>query len=241
MTDILLRNIKDVYRKIAHAAMRVGREPVDVNLVAVTKNHGPEMLQNAVDRGLRVFGENRVQEARSKILDFKAHNSLPLEVGGYSGVRWHLLGNLQKNKVKTAVELFDVIQSVDSIELAEEINKQAEKAGKQLDVLVQIKLSDEESKHGVSRENYTKLLEEIKHMGNLNLIGLMTIPPYFYDAEKSRPYFRELRNIKERLEENGFQLPELSIGMSNDFEIAIEEGATMVRIGTAIFGERIQE
>lgn len=233
MYDLLLKNIKDVYRKIANAAMKAGRDPHDIKLIAVTKTVEADLIVRALEIGLRVFGENRVQEAvkkvRSEELGVRSEN-----------ITWHLIGHLQKNKAKLAVELFDVIQSVDSIELAETINKHAGEIGKKLAVLVQVKLSDEESKHGVPREKIIELLGAMKKMENLNIRGLMTIPPYFDDAQKARPYFRELRELRDKAEKAGFHLPELSMGMSNDFGVAIEEGATMVRVGTAIFGERSQ-
>lgn len=231
MHELLLKNIKDVYRNIANAAMKAGRDPHDITLIAVTKTVEPDLIVKAVEIGLRVFGENRMQEAQKKITS----NELK---GISEKITWHMIGHLQKNKVKPAVELFDVIQSADSLELAGEINRHAEKAGKIQRVLIQVKLSDEESKHGISREKIIELLGAMKKMENLKVMGLMTIPPYFVDAQMARPYFRELRELRDKAEEVGFHLPELSMGMSNDFGVAIEEGATMVRVGTAIFGER---
>lgn len=227
----LLNNLKEIYRKMAHAAMKVGREPSEVTLIAVTKTVDVDLIRSAVDVGLRVFGENRVREAQRKV------RSEELSVMN-ERIRWHLIGHLQKNKVKIAVELFDLIHSVDSFELAEIISKQAESLNKTQRILLQVKLSDEESKHGISKDNLSSFIERTCSLGSLNVEGLMTIPPFFDDAEKVRPYFRELRTLRDGLEKSGFKLHELSMGMSGDFEAAIEEGATMVRVGTAIFGER---
>ncbi len=224
----LIDNISAVYKRISHAAMRAGRSPDEVKLIAVTKTVEAERIREAIDAGLRVFGENRVQEAREKISKFEIRGSnIKLE--------WHLIGHLQKNKAKYAVRLFDLIHSVDSSGLAEEINRNAEKSEKIQDVLVEVKLSHEETKHGVSRGGLPGLLDSVMRMRNLRLRGLMTVPPF---SEDSRPYFRELRELRDGFMEKGFDLTELSMGMSDDFEVAIEEGATMVRVGTAIFGER---
>ncbi len=228
---MLIENASNILKKISHAAMRAGRSPDEVKLIAVTKTVGIGTIKDAIDAGLRIFGENRVQEARDKISNLKSQIS-------NSRIEWHLIGYLQKNKAKYAVQLFDLIHTVDSVELAEELNKQAEKIGKIQRVLVQVKLSEEETKHGVSEEELIPMLEKIKRLNNLRLEGLMTMPPFFEDVEKARPYFRKLRELREKAEKQEFKLPELSMGMSNDFEVAIEEGATMVRIGTAIFGER---
>jgi pyridoxal phosphate enzyme (YggS family) len=229
--SILLENIKNIYRKISSAAIRSGRSPFDVQLVTVTKTVSLEKIQEAVDLGLRLFGENRVQEAQKKIEFCNAQCK-------DSTIEWHLIGHLQKNKAKTAVHLFDVIQTVDSIELAELINRYAEKNGKTQRILIQVKLSDEESKHGISKKYLGNLIKAITTFKNLRLEGLMTMPPFFDEPERARPYFQELRALRDKEEESGIKLPELSMGMTNDFEVAILEGATMVRIGTAIFGER---
>jgi len=227
----LLNNLKEIYRNMAHAAMRAGREPSEVKLIAVTKTVDVDVIKKAVHIGLRKFGENRVQEAQNKI---KSDNLKALS----EKIHWHLIGHLQKNKVKTAVGLFDLIHSVDSLELAEEINSQAAKAGKKQRVLIQVKLSEEETKHGVEEKDLFDLVRQTNILGNLKLEGLMTIPPFFDEPERVRPYFRKLSELRKDAETKGFRLPELSMGMSHDFEVAIEEGATMVRVGTAIFGER---
>ncbi len=228
---MLLHNIKEVYKRISHAAMRAGRSPGEVKLIAVTKAVGVEAVVESIDIGLRDFGESRVQAAQEKIplIKFRVR---------HSAVVWHLIGHLQKNKAKAAVELFDIIHSVDSIELAGVLDRHAGKMMKTQKILLQVKLSDEESKYGILKENIIRSIKDIQAMKGLKIEGLMTIPPFFEDAEMARPYFRELRKIRKEAESTGFELPELSMGMSNDFEVAIEEGATMVRIGTAIFGER---
>jgi pyridoxal phosphate enzyme (YggS family) len=228
---MLIENAANIFKRMSHAAMRAGRSPERIKLIAATKTVGIETIKEAIDIGLRFFGENRVQEARDKI------SNLKVEISN-SNIEWHLIGYLQKNKAKYAVQLFDLIHTVDSTELAEELNKQAGKINKIQKVLVQVKLSDEETKHGISEKELMPLLERIGILKNLKLEGLMTMPPYFEDPEKTRPYFKRLREIRDRAEEAGFKLPELSMGMSGDFEVAIEEGTTMVRIGTAIFGER---
>ena len=227
----LLNNLKEIYRRMAHAAMRAGREPSEVTLIAVTKNVHSDVIRRAVDTGVREFGENRVQEAQEKI------SNLKFEISN-SRIIWHLIGHLQKNKAKTAVKLFDLIHSVDSMELAEELDRQAAKNAKVQRILVQVKLSEEETKQGVAAEDFYPLIGRIAALANLKLEGLMTMPPYFEDPEKARPYFRKLSDLKKEAEGRGFELPVLSMGMSHDFEVAIEEGATMVRVGTALFGER---
>lgn len=232
----LIGNISAVYKRISHAAMRAGRSPEEVKLVAVTKTVGLERIIEAIDAGLRVFGENRVQEAQKKIQDlrFKIQNKM----------EWHLIGHLQRNKAKYAVQLFDLIHSVDSIGLAEELNRQAEKIGKIQSILIQVKLSEEETKHGIKEEDLVSLIERISDLRNLRLEGLMTMPPYFEELEMVRPYFRRLRELRDTINSLNIThhtLGELSMGMSHDFEVAIEEGATLVRIGTAIFGERGKE
>ncbi len=212
--------------------MRVERNPADVKLVAITKTVDTERIKEAVDWGLRVFGESRVQEAKAKIEEL---SKLPTADYGLTTISWHLVGHLQKNKAKTAVQLFDLIHSLDSIELADEINKHAGNAGKIQRVLMQVKLSGEETKQGVSKEDLKDLIDSVIKMRNLKIEGLMTMPPYFDDPEMARPFFRDLRELRDNAEKSGYELTELSMGMTHDFEIAIEEGATMVRIGTAIF------
>ncbi len=224
-------NIKDIYKRMAHAAMRSGREPQDVKLIAVTKEVGSELIHQAVHIGLREFGESRIQAAREKIPEVRS-------LDPRARIVWHLIGHLQTNKAKAAVKLFDIIHSVDSLELARSLNRHAGEVGKRQRILLQVKLSDEESKYGILKNKIRSVLAEVFGMQNLRVEGLMTIPPFFEDPEKARPYFRELREVRDEAVSAGHDMKELSMGMSNDFTVAIEEGATMVRIGTAIFGER---
>jgi hypothetical protein len=224
--------LKVVQERINNCAIKTGRNPKEIKLVAVSKTIELPRIIEAVKAGVTILGENRVQEAREKITNYK------LQITNYK-VEWHLIGNLQKNKAKIAIQLFDLIHSLDSIGLAEELNKRCEQIGKQQRVLVQIKLSEEPTKHGVLEKDLMELLEKVNSLKNLKLEGLMTMPPFFEDPEETRPYFKRLREIRDEMKKKGFHLPELSMGMSHDFEIAIQEGATMVRIGTAIFGERV--
>ncbi len=228
---MLLENTKRIFKRISESAIRSGRDPENIKLIAVTKTVNTDIIKEAINIGLRIFGENRVQEARKKIEELTSQFK-------DAKIQWHLIGTLQKNKAKYAVHLFDLIHTVDSVELAQELDKQAGKINKLQRILVQVKLSQEPTKHGILEEQLFPLIEKIKELENLKLEGLMTMPPYFDDPEESRPYFSRLRELKDEIQKRGFVLPELSMGMSNDFEIAIEEGATMVRIGTALFGER---
>jgi len=225
----LLETISTIYKRISVAAMKADRNPEDIALVAVTKTVGLRHIQEAIDSGLRMFGESRVQEAIDKIAFFK---KVPEKIS------WHMIGHLQRNKAKLAVSMFDLIHSVDSIELARDINRHATLIGKVQNILVEVKLSPEESKHGMSKDLLFDLFRAVSSMKNVNLKGLMTIPPFFENQRDARQYFAELRQLRDAAEALGLHLPELSMGMSHDFEIAIEEGATLLRIGTAIFGER---
>ena len=230
-TTGLTDSISTIYKRISHAAIRAGRNPEEVKLIAVTKTVTVLQIKETIDAGLRTFGENRVQEAKAKIEELSADSTMP-------SVSWHLIGHLQKNKAKHAVQLFDLVHSLDSTELAGELDSQAKKIGKVQEVLVEVKLSHEETKHGVAKAELPQLLKMVQTMKHLRLRGLMTIPPFFEHPEEARPFFRELRELRDEADSAGYHVPELSMGMSNDFEVAIEEGATMVRIGTAIFGER---
>ena len=240
MDTKLIENVKNIYRRMSRAAMMVERDPEEVRLVAVTKNVNIERIKKAVDWGLRIFGESKVQEAKEKISNLKSQLNPPLPPftkGGWGGfeIEWHLVGHLQKNKAKTAIQLFDLIHSLDSIELSKELDKYAEKAKKIQRVLIQVKLSEEETKYGISKEGLTDLIKAVSDMRNLKLEGLMTMAPFFDDPEMARPYFRDLRELRDNFVKSGYKLIELSMGMTHDFEVAIEEGATMVRIGTGIF------
>ena len=220
-------NLLKVKERINDAAARVGRDPAQITLIAVTKTVAIEKIQEAIAAGATIFGENYVQEARHKIDEI-----------GQAGLQWHFIGHLQTNKAHYAVRLFDLIHSVDSIKLARELEKRAAAAGRVVDCLIEVNLSQEESKFGITKEKTHELAREMRDLKHISLQGLMTMPPYFDDPELARPYFITLRKLRETIEQDGIPLSELSMGMSTDFEVAIEEGATMVRIGRAIFGER---
>jgi len=212
---------------MAAACERAGRDPGSVTLLAVTKGQPPEVVREAAQAGLTLFGENKVQEGKAKI---------PLCPGN---LRWHMIGHLQTNKCRDAVDLFQMVQSVDSLHLAEELNKRAEQAARTLPVLLEVNIVGEASKFGYKPEALLAEFERINALPRLEIHGLMTVPPWSPVAERSRPMFRRLRELKEQCEQLlGAPLPHLSIGMTGDFEVAIEEGATIVRVGTALFGER---
>jgi pyridoxal phosphate enzyme (YggS family) len=219
-------NVLRVVERMEDAARRVGRDPREIKLVAVSKTVDVVRIKEAVEAGVSILGENYVQEAQKKIE----------EIG--RPVAWHFIGHLQSNKAKYAVRLFDVVHSVDSLALAEELNRRAEQAGRVLKVMMEVNLSGETTKFGADEESVLNLAKMIRHLNHLSLEGLMTMPPYFDSPEESRPYYIGLRELKERMVREGVPMKELSMGMSNDFEIAIEEGATSVRVGTAIFGTR---
>lgn len=234
-------NLELVLKSINNAAAGSGRDPSGIKLVAVSKTIELQRILEAVKAGVIALGENRIQEARDKISELGSQIEPPLHnigKGMTEGLEWHLIGNLQKNKAKTAVQIFDLIHSLDSISLADELNRQAQRINKIQRVLVQVKLSMETVKHGISEESLMGLLEKVSDMAYLKLEGLMTMPPFFDDPEETRPYFRKLRKIAEKVSRKGFPVIDLSMGMTNDFQIAIEEGATILRIGTAIFGGR---
>jgi hypothetical protein len=226
----IAENLAEVRKRIRDSAIRAGRNPEGIKLVAVSKTVEVKRILEAVNAGVTILGENRVQEAAKKIQDlrFKIQDS---KFEGQSSVEWHMVGHLQKNKAKVAVQLFDLIHSVDSVELAERLNKYALQIDKRQRILIQVKLSEEETKHGIPEKGLKELVERVQTLNYLNLEGLMTLPPYFEDPEKVRPYFQRLRELRDEMEGLGYRLPELSMGMSHDFEVAIEEGATMVRIG----------
>jgi len=218
--------VKEVINEIQETALKSGRNPEEIRLLAATKSVPPERILEAIEAGIRIIGENYVQEAQKKY-----------ELIG-PRVSWHMIGRLQTNKAKYAVRLFEVIHSLDSLKLAQELQKAAERQGKKVKVMIQVNLSGEITKGGISPDKVKELSERVLEFPNLELIGLMTIPPYSENPEDSRPFFRKLRELKEKLNREGFPLTELSMGMSNDFKVAIEEGATILRIGTLIFGPR---
>lgn len=223
----LAANLHAVQTRIRAAAERAGRNPADVLLVAVTKNQPPDIVAAAAAAGLTVFGENRVQEAKAKI---------PLCP---SNLRWHMIGHLQTNKCRDAVELFEMIQSVDSLHLALELNKRAEQMAKYIPILLEVNVAGESTKFGYKPETLLAELRTINELPRIQIQGLMTLAPWSPEPEKVRHIFRKLRELKTECEQIlGAPLPHLSMGMSNDFEVAIEEGSTMVRIGTALFGPR---
>lgn len=223
----LAENWDLIRRKIAAACERAGRDVNAVAVLAVTKGQPPEVVNEAAGLGLTLFGENKVQEARAKI---------PLCSGK---LRWQMIGHLQSNKCRDAVELFEMIQGVDSLRIAEEISKRAEQSGKTMPILLEVNAVGEASKFGYRPEQLLAEFSQINALARIEVHGLMTIPPWSPVAENARPVFRQVRELKKRCEEIlGAPLPQLSMGMSADFEVAIEEGATMVRLGTALFGPR---
>jgi pyridoxal phosphate enzyme (YggS family) len=227
-TDIIA-NINIVRQRIKAAALRCNRAPDSVTLLAVTKTVLPVYINQAIEAGITDLGENYVQEARDKI-----------EVIGHN-VRWHMIGHLQTNKAKYAVNLFHYIHSIDRPELAAELNNRLGKTGKKMNILIEVNVSGEETKNGVPADNTIDLIKNISSLENLSVKGLMTMAPYSENPENSRPYFAALRKLQQDILKegiDGIKMEELSMGMTDDFEIAIEEGATIVRVGRAIFGER---
>lgn len=223
----LAEHIDSIQQRIHAACERAGRAPESVTLLAVTKGQSPDAVNEAGKLGLTFFGENKIQEAKAKI---------PLCSGK---LRWHFIGHLQTNKCRDAVALFEMIQSVDSFHVAEEISKRADQAGKTMPILLEVNLAGEASKFGYRPDVALAELEQINKLPRLEIHGFMTVPPWTSNAENVRPIFRQLRMLKERAEQAlGAPLPHLSMGMSGDFEVAIEEGATIVRVGTALFGPR---
>jgi pyridoxal phosphate enzyme (YggS family) len=224
MTEIAV-NVARVLDRVGGAAARAGRRPDDVLVVAVTKTVGPDRIREAMACGLRVFGENRVQEAREKV---------PRVPGG----SWHLVGSLQRNKVREALRLFEVIHSVDSLPLAEEISRRAlDVIGRPAEILVQVNISEEPQKHGIAPAETYGVVARVLRLPGLRVRGLMGIAPAVSRPDDARPFFRRLRELRDRMREDlpEARLDDLSMGMTDDFEVAIEEGATMVRIGRALF------
>ncbi|MFZ0828380.1 MAG: YggS family pyridoxal phosphate-dependent enzyme [Verrucomicrobiia bacterium] len=223
----LAENLESIQQRIRTACVRAGRHPDSVTLLAVTKGQPPEVVAAAARLGQVLFGENKVQEARAKI---------PLCPGR---LRWHFIGHLQSNKCREAVEWFEMIQSVDSLSLAREINQRADVAARTVPVMLEVNVAGEASKFGYAPEKLLAELKEINTLPRLEIQGLMTVPPWSAEPQRARPHFRRLRELKEQAETVlGAPVPHLSMGMSGDFEIAIEEGATVVRLGTALFGPR---
>ena len=224
----LAANLAAVNERIAAACDRAGRSADEVQMIAVVKKFSAAVVAEAADCGLTLFGENRVQEALAKIHDCPGH------------VRWHFIGNLQTNKCRDAVALFEMIHAVDSVRLAAELNKRCEQAAKVMPVLLEVNVSGEGSKHGFTPAAVVAAMDAFDDFPQLELHGLMTMAPYARDPESARPYFQKLREAKAACEDQlGAPLPELSMGMSGDFEVAIEEGATIIRLGTVLFGPRV--
>jgi PLP dependent protein len=222
--------LQRINRRIADAAIGCGRDPQSVRLVAVSKTVDAQRVAEAIIAGVTIVGENYIQEARDK---FNALIDRPVE--------WHFIGHLQSNKAKYAVRMFDLIHSVDSLKLAIALDQAAKKNGKQQDVLIQVNISGEESKSGTTQNNAVDLIQEAGRLEHICIRGLMTMPPYYDEPELARPFFHQLARLRERIADQhipGVTMDELSMGMTGDFEVAVEEGATLVRIGTAIFGSR---
>jgi hypothetical protein len=226
----LKQRLEQVKERIRQAAESCNRDADSIRLVAVSKTIAADTVREAIEAGVTILGENYVQEARDK---FNALVQYP--------VSWHFIGHLQSNKAKYGVRLFDLIHSVDSLKLARELDKQAAKVDKVQHILVQVNISGEDTKSGISADEAPGLIAEIGQLKNIAVKGLMTMPPYFYQPEKVRPFFAALRELRDRIKAQSLphvSMDELSMGMTGDFEVAIKEGATLVRIGTAIFGER---
>ncbi len=226
MSDISNR-LATVRHKIRVAAEKSGRPPEDVSLVVVSKTMGVDHIREAVEGGAVILGESRIQEAREKV-----------PIIGRDKLQWHLVGHLQQNKVKYIFELFDLIHSVDSVDLAREIDRRGALRGESMGILLQVNIAHDPAKFGVDPEELPELLREISQFKNVSIKGLMAISPFSVDPEDSRPHYQALRELRDRVTAKDFDLKELSMGMSNDFEVAVEEGSTMVRVGSAIFGER---
>ena len=226
-------NIAALQEKISHAAKRSGRSPSEVALMAVTKTHPPDRIREAYESGLRLFGENRVQEFSAKAAT----------LADLVGAEWHMIGHLQTNKAAKAAELFSAVDTVDSVKLAEKLDAAARPLNKHLQVLIEVNVGGEAAKSGVNLDSpeLEDLLKAAPRLEALNFLGLMTVPPFTEDPEGARPYFRKLRTLRDQIASRklpAITLEILSMGMSHDFAVAIEEGSTCIRIGTAIFGER---
>lgn len=228
MVDVAA-NHRKIIDRISEAALRIGRNPREIKLLAAAKSQSVELVQAAIAAGVRLIGENYVQEAEEK------RHAIS------EAVEWHMIGHLQRNKVKAALNTFDLIQSLDSVALARELDKEGRRNGKTVRTLIEINLGDEQSKSGIGRDKVAELVERVSDLAHLQVEGLMAVPPFKENPEEIRPYFRSLRELQVELQ--GRKIPngsfnELSMGMTHDYPIAIEEGATIVRIGTALFGPR---
>ena len=235
MDRLISRNIDQIINNIGISAARAGRRAREVKLMAVTKTVGDDQIREALESGITILGENYVQEALKK---------KPLFEGLAREVEMHMIGHLQTRKAAAAVRLFDMIHSLDRLELARELNKRSGAMGKVTKVLIEVNTGEEPTKGGVSPQEVFALIKAVSDMENLSVQGLMTIPPWFEDPEKARPYFISLRKLKDEIEQMHFpriKMEELSMGMTADYLVAIEEGSTMVRIGRGIFGERPQK
>jgi pyridoxal phosphate enzyme (YggS family) len=227
MDDFVLARVEGVRRRVAAACARAGRSEGDVTVVAVSKGFGPDRVRELAECGFAVFGENRVQEARAKIPECPG------------GLAWHLVGHLQRNKARHAAECFDMVHSIDSWAVLEALNDAAERVGRRIPVLIEVNVSGEGTKYGLAPAVVPDVAQRAGGLSHVEPRGLMTIPPFAADPEDSRPHFRRLRELRDSLRSGaGLRLDDLSMGMSGDFEVAIEEGATMVRVGTALFGPR---
>jgi PLP dependent protein len=228
MVDVAA-NCQRVVERIREAAAKCGRDPNGIKILAASKSQDASHIRAAIEAGIRLFGENYVQEAQAKRAAIK------------EAAEWHMIGHLQRNKVKAALQLFDLIESLDSVELARELNKEGEKRGKKVRAFVEVNLGGEETKSGIEREDVSSLLQQVGRLSHLHVEGLMVVPPLRDNPEETRPYFHALRKLQVELKElkiPNVDLKELSMGMTQDYPVAIEEGATLVRIGTAIFGPR---
>jgi len=225
----IAENIRRLKDQIAAAAKRSGRDEHEIALMAVSKVHPAEAILEAYDAGQRLFGENRVQEYEQK----------SAQLSGLSEAKFHLIGPLQSNKTNKAAQLFNQIDAVDSLKIAQRLDTAAKALNKKLPILIEVKLSHEESKHGIAPNELLPMLDAFRSLENVEAVGLMTVPPWSEDAETARPYFRELRRLRDEAAKTHPKLTQLSMGMSNDFIVGIEEGSTCVRIGTAIFGKRV--
>jgi len=227
MSTEIASRIEAVQERFRRAIEKAGRNPAEIALMAVSKNHGPDAVRAAADCGLTLFGENRVQEAAAKIPECPGH------------LHWHLIGHLQRNKVRHAVELFETIHSVDSWRLLEALQQGCDQAGRRLNVLLEVNVSGESVKFGMKPAEIPDILRRAQDLNRLDITGLMNIPPLTEDPEGARPHFRALREYRDQWQnETGIPLPTLSMGMSHDLDVAVEEGSNVVRIGTAIFGPR---